>query len=45
MPYKQIPDLPENVISVLPQHAQEIYLATFNNAWKEYKDPHKRNTN
>ncbi|MBS0271916.1 MAG: ChaB family protein [Proteobacteria bacterium] len=44
MPYKKISDLPENIINVLPQHAQEIYLATFNNAWKEYKDPHKRKT-
>jgi cation transport regulator len=22
---------------VLPEHAQEIYLAAFNNAWSEYK--------
>ncbi len=38
MPYHTINDLPDNVKHVLPKHAQEIYLATFNNAMKEYGD-------
>ncbi len=36
MPYKTIDDLPPNVADHLPPHAQEIYLAAFNNAWDEY---------
>ncbi|KAF1076653.1 ChaB family protein [Methanogenium sp. MK-MG] len=28
--------------SHLPLHAQEIYLAAFDNAWEEYADPEKR---
>ncbi|MDL1864900.1 cation transport regulator ChaB [Betaproteobacteria bacterium PRO5] len=43
MPYKKNEDLPENVIHVLPSHAQDIYRAAFNNAWKEYADPADRN--
>lgn len=38
MPYEHIGDLPASVRSHLPQHAQEIYLAAFNNAWREYAD-------
>jgi cation transport regulator len=37
MPYKKPEDLPESVRNVLPLHAQEIYLAAFNNAWSEYR--------
>jgi len=37
MPYRKITDLPEPVQKNLPKHAQEIYLETFNNAWKQYK--------
>ncbi len=36
MPYRSIGDLPDSVRNVLPKHAQEIYLASFNNAHKEY---------
>ena len=36
MPYTDISDLPDSVRNHLPHHAQEIYLAAFNNAWKEY---------
>lgn len=36
MPYKSIEDLPGSVTGPLPKHAQEIYLAAFNNAWDEY---------
>lgn len=45
MPYKTISDLPDSVKDHLPKHAQEIYLAAFNNAWEEYKDPEKRYEN
>ncbi len=42
MPYNTIGDLPENIRHVLPVHAQEIYLSSFNNAYAEYKDMDKR---
>ncbi len=42
MPYQNIRDLPENVRNHLPEHAQEVYRAAYNNAWEEYKAPGKR---
>ena len=42
MPYKHLSALPESVRNSLPEHAQEIYLAAFNNAWDEYRDPDAR---
>jgi len=42
MPYETIHDLPENVRTNLPEKAQEIYQAAFNNAWEQYEDPAKR---
>ena len=42
MPYKTITSLPESVRAHLPEHAQEIYLAAYNNAWKEYRDAEAR---
>lgn len=42
MPYRSLDELPENVKSVLPEHAREIYLAAFNNAWEEYRKPEER---
>lgn len=38
LPYTDISELPASVRHHLPEHAQEIYLATFNNAWREYAD-------
>lgn len=38
MPYTNLSSLPESVRNNLPRHAQEIYLAAFNNAWEEYRD-------
>ncbi len=38
MPYATVEDLPAPVRDHLPQHAQEIYRAAFNNAWTEYGD-------
>ena len=37
LPYASIDDLPSSVQTHLPPHAQEIYLAAFNNAWTEYQ--------
>ncbi|MCF8068392.1 MAG: ChaB family protein [Desulfobacterales bacterium] len=45
MPYDNLTDLPKSVSGVLPKHAQEIYLAAFNNAWEEYKNPKDRRDN
>ena len=42
MPYPSLSALPESVRNNLPRHAQEIYLAAFNNAWEEYRDPADR---
>lgn len=42
MPYTKTEELPARVKSRLPLHAQEIYLAAFDNAWREYADPDKR---
>ena len=36
MPYKKLSDLPDSVRDNIPRHAQEIYLAAFNNAWEQY---------
>ena len=36
MPYRVVDDLPDPVRLHLPLHAQEIYLAAFNNAWDEH---------
>ncbi|MXS86036.1 cation transport regulator ChaB [Nitrosomonas sp. HPC101] len=43
MPYKKNEDLPENVIHILSSHAQDIYRAAFNSAWKEHANPADRN--
>ena len=42
MPYKTVSELPASVKNSLPKHAQETYLAAFNNAWEEYEDPTTR---
>ena len=42
MPYKNLKELPDQVRNVLPRHAREIYLAAYNNAWDEYKNPDDR---
>ncbi len=36
MPYRTTDDLPESVRAQLPHHAQEIYVAAFNNAWRDH---------
>lgn len=42
MPYDSISDLPDSVKDSLPEKAQEIFLASYNNAWEKYKDPDDR---
>ena len=42
MSYNNLSELPESVRNNLPEHAQEIYLAAFNSAWEQYKDPDDR---
>ncbi len=44
MTYSKLSELPQQVKNVLPFHGQEIYLAAFNNAWDEYKNPKDRYT-
>ncbi len=42
MVYNNLKDLPERVRNSLPEHAQEIFMKAFNNAWEEYKEPENR---
>ena len=42
MPYDKLSELPDSVKDNLPKHAQEIYMAAYNSAWDEYKDPEER---
>lgn len=42
MPYQTIQDLPFNLREILPVHAQEIFVKSFNNAWREYQDATNR---
>ncbi len=42
MPYQDIKELPQSLQDNLPGHAQEIYLAAYNNALEQYADPAKR---
>lgn len=42
MPYKSINELPDNVKSVLPDHAQDIYKEAFNSAYDQYDKPEER---
>jgi cation transport regulator len=42
MPYDRRSDLPDRVRSVLPAHAQDIYLAAYDSAWDQYEDPEER---
>lgn len=39
MPYNRNEDLPPSIQSALPQHAQDIYRAAFNNAWYQQTQP------
>lgn len=42
MPYNSKSELPDAVRNNLPEHALEIYMEAFNNAWDEYADPRER---
>lgn len=43
MPYKSNSNLPDSVRNVLPEHAQEIYRSSYNNAHTEYHLKKNRN--
>jgi len=45
MPYKTIRDLPDSIKNPLPERAQEIFLAAYNNAWAQYKNSADRKDN
>ena len=38
MPYARNEDLPRSVRARLPDHAQDIFRATFNSAWASYRN-------
>lgn len=38
MPFANLKDLPDQVKDNLPKHAQEIFLAAFNSASKQYEE-------
>jgi cation transport regulator len=38
MPYHVNADLPPSVRAHLPEHAQDIYRATFNHTWADHAD-------
>jgi cation transport regulator len=42
MPYRANVDLPASVRSHLPEHAQDIYRAAFNNAFAAHIDDSRR---
>jgi len=42
MPYSKTSELPDVVRNSLPEHALEIYMEAFNNAWRQYADPGDR---
>lgn len=42
MPYTRSNDLPEDLKNILPDHAQHIYIESFNSAWEQYDEPHER---
>lgn len=42
MPYDSVAQLPKGVKNNLPAHAQDIYLAAFNNAYDEYEHDEDR---
>jgi cation transport regulator len=42
VPYAITDELPPGVRNHLPEHAQEIFLAAFNNAWQEYGGDEER---
>lgn len=44
MPYASNDDLPPPIRHALPEHAQDIYRAAFNNAWRTYgaREPQRR---
>jgi len=42
VPYNRIEELPDSVRTNLPEHAQHIFLETYNSAWDKYSQPEDR---
>ncbi|WP_341914441.1 ChaB family protein [Ferrovibrio terrae] len=42
MPYASNADLPANLRERLPAHAQDIFRAAFNHAWRDHSDDAER---
>ncbi len=42
MAYETLNELPQPVRHVLPKHAQEIFLESFNSAWENYDHNEER---
>lgn len=42
MPYDRPEELPDSIRNNLPEHAQDIFMKAFNNAWEQYRDPRER---
>lgn len=45
MPYKSTDDMPDDIKTILPVHAQHIFKEAFNSAYDQYKDPSERRGN
>ena len=42
MPYDNPRQLPDSIRKNLPEHAQDIFVKAFNNAWEQYREPGDR---
>jgi cation transport regulator len=42
MPYARVDELPDSIRDNLPEHAQEIWMAAFNDAWDRQADADDR---
>jgi cation transport regulator len=42
VPYNSVTDIPSRVKQALTEHQQKVWLAAFNNAYKEYDGDEKR---
>lgn len=42
MPFNNRSQLPDSVKGSLPDHAQDIFMAAYNSAYDDYKDPDDR---
>lgn len=42
MPYRKLNNLPQSVRDHLTEHAQDMYMEAFNNAYEQYDRPEER---